>query len=58
MRIYLLLLCILILLRYMCVRGYHIECNFSKHSDVGIISGISGIKEFIDFLNRCSDTKK
>ena len=51
-RIYLGLLCILMVVQYMCVRCYHIECNFSKDSDVGVISRIRGIQEFIDFLNR------
>ena len=58
MRIYLVLLCILIVVEYTCVCCYHIECNFSKDSDIGVISGIRDIQEFIDFLNRCSDKEK
>ena len=37
------------------VRGYDIQCNFRKNSEVGIISGFSGSDEFNDFLNRCGD---
>ena len=58
MKIYLVLLCILIVVEYTCVCCYHIKCKFSKDSDIGVVLGIRDIQEFIDFLNRCNNKEK
>ena len=49
------LFCVLLTLHLTNVIAYHIECIFPKNSEVGVVSGISGIEEFSDFLIRCGD---
>ena len=49
------LLCVLLILHHTNVIAYHIQCIFPKNSEVGVISGITGIEEFNDFLIRCGD---
>ena len=49
------LFCVLLTLHLTNVIAYHIECIFPKNSEVGVVSGISGIEEFNDFLIRCGD---
>ena len=49
------LLCVLIILHHSNVIAFHIQCIFPKNSEVGVVSGITGIEEFNDFLIRCGD---